>query len=134
MIWGKNPTERKLRRFPVLRQGTYGGVKRNHRDINQAGEPSSSNSDLSVRYDRDCNSRLCWLLGKYGELGYNPGLGVGRRVVISGYFAGKGLSMHARSASEGRSFARYNLEGRYNSFEAVAAVNDSVRFVGSTIH
>jgi WD40 repeat protein len=75
------------------------------------------------------------VLGKNGDLGYDPGVSVGnpvggdRRVLVGGIHASKGLSMHSTTpaTAPGYSFARYHLDGRYTSFHAVAAANDSVR-------
>jgi S1-C subfamily serine protease len=64
------------------------------------------------------------VLGKNGDLGYAPHSG-DRRIVVRGVSAEKGLSMHATSRAF--SFARYQLDGRYTTFHAVAAANDSVR-------
>jgi hypothetical protein len=67
------------------------------------------------------------VLGKNGDLGYDPGNG-DRRTIVRGVPARKGLSMHA--TTRGFSFARYQLDGRYTSFHSVAAANDSVRVGG----
>jgi hypothetical protein len=73
-------------------------------------------------------------LGKNGDLGYDPGVGIGnpaggdRRIIVRGVPARKGLSMHstAASAGPGFSFARYQLDGKYRSFHSAAAANDSI--------
>jgi WD40 repeat protein/S1-C subfamily serine protease len=64
------------------------------------------------------------VLGKNGDLGFDPGNG-DRRIMVNGVLARKGLSMHA--TARGVSFARYQLDGNYTSFHSVAAANDSVR-------
>jgi hypothetical protein len=64
------------------------------------------------------------VLGKNGDLGYDPGDG-DRRIIVEGALAKKGLSMHA--TERGFSFARYQLDGKYTSFHSVAAANDSIR-------
>jgi S1-C subfamily serine protease len=63
-------------------------------------------------------------LGKNGDLGYDPG-NSDRRIIVKGIHAEKGLSMH--ETARGYSLARYRLDGRYTSFHAVVAANDSVR-------
>jgi hypothetical protein len=65
------------------------------------------------------------VLGKNGDLGYDPGNG-DRRIIVEGVVAKKGLSMHATGG--GFSFARYELDGKYTRFQAVVAANDSIRF------
>jgi WD40 repeat protein len=64
------------------------------------------------------------VLGKNGDLGFNPGNG-DRRIIVKGVPAKNGVSMHA--TARGFSFARYQLDGNYTSFHSVAATNDSVR-------
>jgi hypothetical protein len=69
------------------------------------------------------------VLGKNGDLGYDPGGGAGRGIIVKGVPATKGLSMHSTAppAATGYSFARYRLDGKYTSFHSAVAVNDSVR-------
>jgi S1-C subfamily serine protease len=73
-------------------------------------------------------------LGKNGDLGYDPGVGIGnpvggdRRIIVRGVPAKKGLSMHSTAppAGPGFSFARYQLDGKYRCFHSAAAANDSI--------
>jgi len=65
------------------------------------------------------------MLGKNGDLGYDPGGGAARLIIVKGVLAKKGLSMHA--TARGYSFARYQLDGKYSSLRSAVAVNDSVR-------
>jgi hypothetical protein len=73
------------------------------------------------------------VLGKNGDLGYDPGGGADRRIIVGGVPVRKGLSMHSTAppTAPGYSFARYQLDGKYTSFHSAVAVNDSVR-VAST--
>jgi hypothetical protein len=74
------------------------------------------------------------VLGKNGDLGYDPGVGIGnpvggdRRIMVRGVLAKKGLSMHSTAPPTwpGFSFARYQLDEKYTSFHAVVAANDSI--------
>jgi hypothetical protein len=69
------------------------------------------------------------VLGKNDDLGYDPGGGADRRIIVRGVLARKGLSMHSTAppTAPGYSFARYQLDGKYTSFHTAVAVNDSVR-------